>query len=105
MPGSSRAVFPIVARVRPRTSKGITDLLSLTFVRYTFSCAGPSKKCRTTTFALRNGAPHSEVTRTRTCGRADAPTTRTERNPKDDASLAGIERGEPPLRRQPPETL
>ena len=32
----------IVARVRPRTSKGITDLLLLTFVRLKTAC--PSKK-------------------------------------------------------------
>ena len=38
----NRAASPIVARVRPRTSKGITDLLSLTFVR--LFTARPSKK-------------------------------------------------------------
>ena len=37
------AAFYSVARVQPRTSKGITDLLLLNFVRLDAVC--PSKKC------------------------------------------------------------
>ena len=101
-----------VARVRPRTSKGITDLLSLSLVRLFSSAACPSKKSLSSwepavalvtyrnpsATAGRRGALHRGARRRATARRpgvAPEPTTR----PPGRRDASGHDRA-----RRPPET-